>query len=297
MEMLHILHKKDLTHGADHSDRIIKLRHLTKIFGKGDTSVKAVDNFSLHVLKGEVLVIMGPSGAGKTTLVQLIGGLLSPTFGEVLIQETPIFNLGKAELSKFRLNTFGFIFQKPNLLSSLNALQNVEIALNLKGIHGKKAANTARSILTAMGLGHRLNHKPNSLSGGEQQRIAIARALANDPSVLIADEPTANLDSKNGMSIVEILRNIATKNKKTVIIVTHDERIKAYADRILWLEDGHLSLRWIDKESRFDPVCLMRQPQQNSYIVSQFNGTDYTFCSTECRNDFETGPESYLSGV
>ncbi|MFQ5883631.1 MAG: ATP-binding cassette domain-containing protein [Thermoplasmata archaeon] len=271
---------------------IIELINATKTYGSGETAVKAVDGVDLHIPKGEITCIMGPSGSGKTTLVQLIGALLKPTSGEVVIDGRKIAALREKELSVVRLETFGFIFQTPNLLESLTALQNVELVLNMAGIRGERAKDIARKRLRRLKLDHRLSHEPSKLSGGEQQRVAIARALANDPQVILADEPTANLDSKTGYAVVELLRKIAKQDRKTVVIVTHDLRIRYLADRVLWLEDGRLSVRWSDGVT-VDPVCLMVVERARTHIISEYQGKRFFFCSGECKKEFEKDPAKY----
>ena len=196
-----------------------------------------------------------------------------------------------------RLNTFGFIYQTHNLLSALSALSNVEIVLNLGGIKGKKAKNIATDMLNQMDLGHRINHKPAKLSGGEQQRVAIARALVNNPLIVLADEPTANLDSKSGYAVVEILRKIAKERRTTVIVVTHDTRIKNLADRILWLEDGKLKVEWTSKGVVIDPVCLMVVDPLHSEFASEHNGKRYYFCMEKCKKQFDNNPNQFDYGV
>ena len=222
----------------------IDLQRLSKVYGSGHVAVKAVDDVSLHVTKGEMVAIMGPSGSGKTTLLQMIGALLRPTSGEVFIDGKNISLLSEKGLPRVRLQNFGFIFQTPNLLSSLTATQNVELVLNLAGKKGQGARQRAEELLGQLGLGDRLSHKPAQLSGGEQQRVAIARALANNPPILLADEPTANLDSQAGHGVMELLGKVAREMGKTVVTVSHDMRIRYVVDRVLWLGDGPPRGRW-----------------------------------------------------
>jgi putative ABC transport system ATP-binding protein len=219
---------------------LIDLNNVTKIYGKGKTAVTALKKISLSVNEKEIVIIMGPSGSGKTTLLLVMGGLLKPTMGTVRINSIDITSLSEKQLPKIRKKYFGFVFQSPNLLSSLTAIENVEIALNLAGVNGEKARTRAKTLLEKLGLAERLNHLPSELSGGEQQRVSIARALANNPKIILADEPTANLDSKTGREVTEFLCRIACEEGKGVVIVTHDERIKYIADRILYLEDGKI---------------------------------------------------------
>lgn len=277
---------------AQENETAIELKHLTKVYGSGHVAVKAVDDVSLHVVKGEIVAIMGPSGSGKTTLLQLIGALLRPTSGEVLVDGKNVTALPERELPQVRLRTFGFIFQTANLLSALNALQNVELVMNLNGLKGTEARQRARGLLEQLGMGARLKHKPAKLSGGEQQRVAVARALANEPQILLADEPTANLDSKTGHTVIELLRTISKEQGKTVVIVSHDLRIRYLVDRVLWLEDGNLRVRWSEGVT-IDPVCLMAVEKDKTVNILEYGGERYYFCSPECKAEFETSPSKY----
>ncbi len=188
------------------------------------------------------MLLMGPSGSGKTTLLTMIGGLLKPTSGSIRIGAREITQLSESDLYEVRRHVVGFIFQVFNLLEPLNVLENVVIPLNLAGENGRDANSRARSALVDVGLGERAHFKPAALSGGEKQRVSIARALVHEPELVLADEPTANLDSKNGHDVVALLREIAESSGRTVIIVSHDHRIREIADRVLWLEDGKLSV-------------------------------------------------------
>ncbi|MBI4283065.1 MAG: ATP-binding cassette domain-containing protein [Chloroflexi bacterium] len=270
----------------------IDLQHLSKVYGSGRVAVKAVDDVSLHVIKGEMVAIMGPSGSGKTTLLQMIGALLRPTSGDVFIDSQNISVLSEDELPRVRLHNFGFIFQTSNLFSSLTAAQNVELVLNLTGKKGRGARQRATELLGQLGLGDRLSHKPAQLSGGEQQRVAIARALANNPPILLADEPTANLDSKVGQSVMELLRKVAKDMGKTVVTVSHDLRIRYVVDRVLWLEDGRLRLKWADGVT-VDPVCLMVVEKEKTPHITEHEGKRYYFCSPECKAEFGNNPSKY----
>jgi len=193
---------------------------------------------SMKVSEGEVLMILGPSGSGKTTLLSMLGCILTPTSGDIYIDGEKISDLPENELPKIRKKKIGFVFQSFNLLKSLTVQENVEVALNLNGIKGRQAKAKARELLIEVGLSQRLGFLPAELSGGEKQRVSIARALANDPKIILADEPTGNLDSKTGQKIGSILKDLAKNHNKSVVIVTHDSRIENLADRILRLEDG-----------------------------------------------------------
>lgn len=217
---------------------VINVKNLSKEFGGENIKVVAVRNVSMNLNEGEVLMILGPSGSGKTTLLSMIGCILTPTSGEIFIDGQKTSDLPEKELPTIRRQKIGFVFQGFNLLKSLTVQENVEVALNLKGIRGKEAKEKARELLTQVGLGERLGFYPAELSGGEKQRVSIARALANDPKIILADEPTGNLDSKTGQKIGGILKDLAKNDKKSVIIVTHDNRIENLADRVIRLEDG-----------------------------------------------------------
>ena len=229
---------REQTDGIEAADVMLEVRGLTKMFGSGATAVRAVDGVDLTVRRGEIVLIIGPSGAGKTTLLTLIGGLLTPTSGTVHINGLEITAMKESALPRVRRHYVGFVFQSFNLLESLSAQENVEVALNLARQGGRGAAAKAERLLDDLGMSHRLRFKPRDLSGGEKQRVSIARALANDPELILADEPTANLDSKHGPEVVLLLRDIAKEQGRTVVIVSHDGRIREMADRVLWLEDG-----------------------------------------------------------
>jgi len=231
---------------------ILRVHNVTKVFGEGHTAIKALNEVHLHVGPSEVVLIMGPSGSGKTTLLTIAGGLLKPSDGEVTLNGVEITKLSETKLPKIRREHIGFIFQSFNLLDALTALENVEIAFFISGVRGKKARDRAVKLLTELGLAERLQFRPNKLSGGEKQRVSVARALANEPKIILADEPTANLDSKNGRQVMELLRKIAKEEGRTVVIVSHDDRIRDIADRVLWLQDGKL---FEDKGLKQPTVC------------------------------------------
>ena len=271
------------TGGTRAEGTILEVSGLSKVFGRGATAVKAVNDVDLTVRRGEVVLIMGPSGSGKTTLLTMIGGLLKPTDGAVRIDEYDITAMKESELYQVRRRLVGFIFQVFNLLEPLNVRENVEVVLNLAGKNGRGARRKAEGLLQGLGLGDRLNFRPDSLSGGEKQRVSIARALANDPQLILADEPTANLDSKQGHDVVVLLRDIAKKQGRTVVIVSHDHRIREVADRVLWLEDGR-----IEDISRLerDPNCGMAIEPEKAHPLTH-EGRTYYFCSAGCRREFE----------
>lgn len=228
---------------------LLELKNLTRIYSEGTTSeVVAVNNVNLCIDTGRFMVLMGPSGSGKTTLLMLIGGLLRPTSGAVSLLGDEISRLSEKELPFIRRRQIGFIFQGFNLFPALTALENVEATLNLKGVRGKEAQEQARWLLEKVGLSERTHHLPEDLSGGEKQRVAVARALAGEPPIILADEPTAALDSKTGRTIVGLLKELSQRENRLVFMVSHDNRILDYADEILYMEDGNL-ITQDDKEN------------------------------------------------
>jgi len=217
------------------------LRDVFKTYGSGDTAVEAVRGASLDVAPGEIVAIIGPSGSGKTTLLSIAGCLLRPTSGEVRILGQEVTGLGQARLAEFRLRHIGFVFQTFNLLPALSAQENVEIALNLAGISGGAARERSQQLLDLLELAPRRRRRPPDLSGGEQQRLAVCRALANRPDIILADEPTANLDSRAGHRVMELMRSaVEAGEAKGLVIVTHDTRIVDLAHRVVLMEDGEL---------------------------------------------------------
>ncbi len=220
---------------------ILQLDGVSKIYRSGEFEVKALDDVSFHVRGGEIVAVMGPSGSGKTTLLTIAGALLRPSVGRVHVCGIDVSEMSEGQLASIRRTKVGFIYQSFNLLEALSALENVIIVSQNHG-HDKQTADVrARDLLEMFGLGHRMHALPKKLSDGEKQRVAIVRALAKDPELLLADEPTANLDSKRGHEVMELLRQKAIELHKAVVVVSHDNRIRQFADRVVWLEDGRLS--------------------------------------------------------
>ncbi len=267
----------------------LDVQHVSKVYGQGETQVRAVEDVSLTVAPGEIVLIMGPSGSGKTTLLSMLGALLRPTEGRITLNGEDLTSAGEGRLPGIRLRHFGFVFQDFNLLSALSALENVAIVAQLAGLRNGAARKKAAEVLVALGLGKRLDFLPEKLSGGEKQRVAIARALVNDPALILADEPTANLDSKIGHEIMHVLRRIAKEQGRSVVIVSHDQRIKDIADRVLWLEDGRFKEMVTMAE---DPVCHMAVERENG-ISAEWDGETYTFCSRGCRAEFLENPAEF----
>lgn len=221
------------------SEYLLEARGLRKVYEEGPVTVEAVRDVSLQVKAGESVAIMGPSGSGKTTLLSMLGCILKPTGGDVII-ENKVIKWDVDDISRLRLSSIGFVFQSFNLFSALTALENVEVALNLRGIKGLEARRQAREMLSAVGLGDRVDFLPRDLSGGQKQRVSIARALVNHPPLILADEPTGNLDSKTGLAIIELLRDLVVKENRSVVVVTHDTRMMDLVHRVCHLEDGVL---------------------------------------------------------
>ncbi|MDT8897507.1 ABC transporter ATP-binding protein [Thermanaerothrix sp. 4228-RoL] len=219
---------------------IVLTQNLVKIYGQGLTAVHALKGINLTIQPGEFVAVMGPSGCGKSTLLHLIGGLDRPTSGTVIVDGENLTQLSDDQVTALRRRKMGFIFQFFNLIPVLNALENAALPMILDGTRSDEAFKRAREWLERVGLGQRLNHKPSELSGGEQQRVAIARALASDPAIILADEPTGNLDSRASEDIAMLLRQISSEWGRTILLVTHDPRIAAYADRIVFLKDGQI---------------------------------------------------------
>jgi putative ABC transport system ATP-binding protein len=216
----------------------IAVTNLHKIYEEGSVKVHAVKGASLSIDAGRLVLLMGPSGSGKTTLLSMMGCILKPTEGYVRIMGQDIKNWDENLLPIIRRKYIGFIFQHFNLLSALTARENVEASLNLKGIKGKVAERMSRNLLEQVGLGDRCDFLPMDLSGGEKQRVSIARALAGDPSIILADEPTGNLDSQTGRRVIELLKHLVVRENKSIVIVTHDTRITDLADMVYHMEDG-----------------------------------------------------------
>ncbi len=224
----------------NYQESVVVIRKLNHYYGQGALKKQILFNINLTVKSGEIVILKGPSGSGKTTLLTLMGGLRSSQSGSLKVLNQELVGASKNQLIKVRKN-IGYIFQAHNLLKALNAQQNVQMSLELhQGFSSKEAKEKSIAMLEAVGLGQRVNYYPENLSGGQKQRVAIARALVSHPKMVLADEPTAALDSKSGRDVVEIMQKLAKEQKCTIFIVTHDNRILDIADRIILLEDGYL---------------------------------------------------------
>ena len=219
---------------------IMKLSDVYRIYKMGQEKIAAVDGISLELRENEILCLQGPSGSGKSTLLHLMAGLDKPSRGEIIFGRTDITGLSESQLSYFRRKYIGFIFQSYYLIPTLTALENIMLPLMFKGIARKKCANRAIELLDAVGLKDRMKHKPSQMSGGQQQRVSIARAFINDPKVVFADEPTGTLDTHTTHEMMELMMRLARERKHTLVIVTHDEEISAYATRLVKIRDGKI---------------------------------------------------------
>jgi len=221
---------------------LLEAREVSKVYQMGSTSVTALDEVSLKVNQGEFVAIQGTSGSGKSTLLNIVGGLDHPTSGEVFFNARPLGPFSKREMARYRRYSVGMIFQNFNLIPTMNAQENVGLALAFGGLRGIQRSHKASELLDRVGLSDRLMHRPSELSGGEQQRVAIARALANNPKVLLADEPTGNLDSTRAHELLELMRRMATGAALTILMVTHDRELAtSFADRIIQMKDGRVT--------------------------------------------------------
>ena len=221
-------------------ETLLSLRDVSMVYGSGETAVQALQDASIDVRAGEVVLVEGPSGSGKTTLLSIMGCLMRPTTGEVLVRGTDVVRLRERELPRIRAGTFGFVFQGFNLFPALTALENVSVTIRMKDPKAKGVDAEARRLLDLVGLGDRLHHLPADLSGGQKQRVAIARALACSPPVILGDEPTAALDTQTGLAVVELLQRLAREEHRAVVVVTHDPRLERFADRVVRVEDGQV---------------------------------------------------------
>jgi putative ABC transport system ATP-binding protein len=220
---------------------VYELRDVTKVYGENGTEVRALDGLDLSVAQGEFLAVAGPSGSGKTTLLQLLGALDRPSAGRIEFEGGDMAALDDADLTRLRLDTIGFVFRQFNLIPTLTARENVEVALAPRKLGSERRHARAAELLDAVGLAPRLTHLPSQLSGGEQQRVAIARALANDPRVVLADEPTGNLDTTTGEEVLSLLQRLSEELGQTIVLITHDAALAARADRLVRMRDGRIA--------------------------------------------------------
>jgi len=229
-----------MAHANSLTNTVIRARNLSKIYGSGGTELRALSGVNLEIRSGQLTLLMGPSGSGKTTLLSILGCILRASSGNLELLGEDVTALPERALPRLRRDLIGFVFQGFNLFPALTAAENVALALDLRGIGPKSARLRAEELLAEVGLKNRMHVVPADLSGGQKQRVAIARALAGDPPILLADEPTAALDSTSGRTVIELLQRLAHQHARAVVMVTHDPRVLSYGDRILHLEDGRL---------------------------------------------------------
>jgi putative ABC transport system ATP-binding protein len=222
------------------NDTVIAVRGVSKTYAQGEAAMRALDAVDLDVRAGELMLLMGPSGSGKTTLLSIMGCILRPSGGTLRILGRDVESLGERDLPRVRLDHIGFVFQGFNLFPTLTAAQNVALALDLKGVARRAARTRALELLEQVGLGAKADAYPADLSGGQKQRVAIARAIAGEPPIVLADEPTAALDTQSGHAVMQLLQRLAHERSRAVVIVTHDNRMLGYADRTVHIEDGRI---------------------------------------------------------
>jgi putative ABC transport system ATP-binding protein len=220
--------------------QVIRARSLSKVYQEGATELRALQDVDLEVRAGELTLLMGPSGSGKTTLLSILGCILRATEGRLELLGQEVSSFPESELPRVRREAIGFVFQGFNLFPTLTAAENVALAMDVRGIRGTAAQKKAETLLTEVGMGEKLRSFPADLSGGQKQRVAIARALVGDPPILLADEPTAALDSTSGKTVIELLQRLARVHGRAVVMVTHDPRVLSFGDRIIHLEDGRI---------------------------------------------------------
>lgn len=253
-------------------ETVIEVKNAKKIYKMGQERIKAVDDVSFTVEEGEFCCLLGESGSGKSTLLNLMAGIEKLTSGDVIIKGQSIAKMSENKLAKFRQEYLGFVFQSYNLIGSMTAVENVEFPLVFKRVPAKKRRKLAKAMLKAVGLKGRMKHKPKEMSGGQQQRVGIARAFVAKPSIVFADEPTGNLDSHTTIEVMELIKKMAVENKQTVVMVTHDRSLTAYADKIINILDGHIkSIEVKDTEMELDPeyadADMLPQDEEGSSVA------------------------------
>lgn len=246
----------------------LEVRNVTKIYGSGENAVVAVNDVSFSVAEGEFVALVGPSGSGKTTLLAMLAGLLYPTHGSIYIDGQDLARMNDAQRTAFRRQRIGFTFQTNNLMPYLTARENVELMMRLNGGCKSECSRMAVELLTRLGLGHRLNNLPRQLSGGEQQRVAIARALIHNPTLVLADEPTASLDTERAYQVVETFADLIHGHRRAGIMVTHDLRMCIYVDRVIQMQDGRI-VRILSQRDEIDEFASARRQRTKTVAVAE----------------------------
>jgi len=241
---------------SDTPQKVIEVKNVRKIYRMGTEKIYAVDDVSFDIYEGEFCCLLGTSGSGKSTLLNLMAGIEKLTSGQIIMKGRPIHKLSETKLARFRQKYLGFVFQSYNLIGTMTALENVELPLVFKRVPKKRRRTMAKEMLIKVGLKNRLQHKPKEMSGGQQQRVGIARAFVAKPSIVFADEPTGNLDTKTTMEVMELICKISHDNNQTIVMVTHDRRLAEYADRVIHILDGKVqSIETIDRTQKEEEVC------------------------------------------
>ena len=253
---------------AEVPQKVIEVKNVRKIYRMGTEKIYAVDDVSFDIYEGEFCCLLGTSGSGKSTLLNLMAGIEKLTSGQIIMKGRPIHTLNETKLARFRQKYLGFVFQSYNLIGTMTALENVELPLVFKRVPKKRRRVLAKEMLIKVGLKNRLQHKPKEMSGGQQQRVGIARAFVAKPSIVFADEPTGNLDTKTTMEVMELIREIARDNHQTIVMVTHDRRLAEFADRIIHVLDGKIqNIEVVDRskqkeEPAEEAIQKMPEPEQ-----------------------------------
>lgn len=247
---------------------LITIRDLTKIYVMGGEAIYALNKVNMEIYKGEILCVLGTSGSGKSTLLNMLAGLEPPYSGVIQVGTLRLDQMSEEDLTLFRSLNVGFVFQSYNLIPTLSALENVSLGLTFKGVSKKEREQLASHMLRLVGLGDRLHHKPKELSGGQQQRVSIARAFVGQPSIIFADEPTGNLDSKTTLEIIDLITKLSKQNKQTLIMVTHDETLTAYADRSLHMKDGKIDRIVTREDYLLEQEMDKERPKNEEEIIS-----------------------------
>ena len=253
----------NMSNDAFDNDNIIELKNVKKIYRMGRERICAVDDVSFTIKRGEFCCLFGASGSGKSTLLNLMAGIEKITSGQIIIKGKNINKMSEKNLALFRQNTLGFVFQSYNLITTMTALENVELPLIFKHVPVRKRRKMAKEMLIKVGLGKRLKHKPKEMSGGQQQRVGIARAFVTRPEIVFADEPTGNLDSKTSREIMELIKDMAKTYNQTIVMVTHDRSLAEYADRIIHILDGKIEGIEIVRKEKKDQITSEEQDMQN----------------------------------
>jgi len=252
--------------------KIIEVKNVRKIYRMGTEKIYAVDDVSFDIYEGEFCCLFGTSGSGKSTLLNLMAGIEKLTSGEIIMKGIPIHKLNETRLARFRQKYLGFVFQSYNLIGTMTALENVELPLVFKRVSMKKRHALAKDMLTKVGLKNRMHHKPKEMSGGQQQRVGIARAFVAKPTIVFADEPTGNLDTRTTMEVMELIRQIARDNNQTIVMVTHDRRLAEFADRIIHILDGKVQ------------NIEVREEKEENHVQEENGSTDGSACDDDNSN-------------